>query len=207
MNVPTTGGKPVIGIVGGVGAGKSTAAGYFVELGCRLIDADKIGHGLLDRPDVREEIRRRWSDGVFAPDGRVSRKALAEVVFDSPAELDALNAILHPLIRRRIELDIADAQADESATGVVLDAAVMFEAGWDDLCTHRVFVSAPDAERQRRVTESRHWSADDWREREKSQISLDIKASRCEHTLNNRFGASYLREQILVLFHRIGQER
>ena len=135
--------KPVIGIVGGIGAGKSTAAGQFAALGCRLVDADRIGHELLAEPDVQAEIRRRWGDAAFAPGGQVSREALAELVFDSPAELDALNAILHPRIRRRMEQAIAEAQADASAAGVVLDAAVMFEAGWDDLCTHRVFVGAP----------------------------------------------------------------
>jgi len=199
-------GKPVIGIVGGVGAGKSTAAGEFAALGCRLVDADRIGHELLGEPDVQAEIRRRWSDAAFAPGGQVSREALAEVVFDSPAELEALNAILHPRIRRRMAQAIAEAQADTSAEGVVLDAAVMFEAGWDDLCTHRIFVAAPAAERQRRVAESRRWSAEAWRLREKSQISLDIKAGRCQYTLDNRFSASFLREQIRLLFHRIRQE-
>ena len=206
MKTPRAGEKPVIGIVGGVGAGKSTAAMEFVALGCRLIDADKLGHALLGEPNVQDEIRRRWGEAVFAPDGQVSRGALAEVVFNSQADLAALNAILHPLIRRRIVQAIADAQADESVTGVVLDAAVMFEAGWDDVCSHRVFVAAPAEDRQRRVAESRRWSDEMWRVREKSQISLDIKARRCEYSLNNRFGASFLREQVRVLFHRIRQE-
>lgn len=199
-------GKPVIGIVGGVGAGKSTAAREFVALGCRLVDADKIGHQLLAEPDVLAEIRRRWGDVAFGPDGQVSRPALAEVVFDSPTELEALNAILHPRIRRRMEQAIADVQAEPSVEGVVLDAAVMFEAGWDDLCTHLVFVAAPADERQRRVAVSRNWSVEAWRAREKSQISLDIKAGRCEYSLDNRFGASFLREQVHLLFHRIRQE-
>ncbi len=206
MKVRRTGGKPVIGIVGGVGAGKSTAAGEFVALGCRLVDADKIGHELLGEPDVQAEIRRRWGDEAFAPDGQVSRRALAEVVFNSPAELEALNAILHPRIRRRTAQAIAEAQGDASVAGVALDAAVMFEAGWDDLCTHRVFVAAPAVERQRRVAESRRWSVEAWRAREKSQISLDIKAGRCEYTLDNRFSASFLHEQVRLLFHRIRQE-
>ncbi len=206
MKTSQASGKPVIGIVGGVGAGKSLAAGQFAALGCWLVDADKIGHALLDEPNVQDAIRRRWGGEAFTLDGQVSRKALAEVVFKSQADLAALNAILHPLIRRRIVQAIAEAQADASVTGVVLDAAVMFEAGWDDVCSHRIFVSAPAADRQRRVVESRRWSVETWRGREKSQISLDIKAARCEYTLNNRFGASFLREQVRVLFHRIRQE-
>ncbi len=200
------GGKPVIGIVGGVGAGKTAAAGEFAALGCRLIDADKIGHELLREPDVLAEVRRRWGDAVLGLDGQVVRAALAEVVFHSPAELAALNAILHPRIRRAMELAITDAQADESVKAVVMDAAVLLEAGWDDLCTHRVFVSAPADDRRRRVAQSRHWSDETWAAREKSQISLDTKASVCEYTLDNRLGASFLREQVRVIFHRISQE-
>jgi dephospho-CoA kinase len=199
-------GKPVIGIVGGVGAGKSTAAGEFAALGGRLIDADRIGHDLLGEPKVLAEIRRRWGDAVLGPDAQVDRQALAEVVFGSPAELSALNAILHPRIRLRIRRAIADAQADESAKAVVVDAAVLFEAGWDDLCTHLVFVSAPADQRRRRVAKSRHWSREAWMAREKSQIPLDTKASLCDYTVDNRFGASFLREQVRVIFHRIRQE-
>ena len=206
MNTRQVGGKPVIGIVGGVGSGKSTAAGEFAALGGRLIDADRIGHELLTEPDVLAEIRRQWGDGVFAPDAQVSRAALAEVVFRGPAELEALNAILHPRIRRRVELAIADAQADESVEAVVLDAALLFEAGWDDLCTHLVFVSAPADDRRRRVAQSRQWSSETWTAREKLQISLDTKASMCDYTLDNRLGASFLREQVRVIFHRISQE-
>jgi dephospho-CoA kinase len=206
MNTRRVGGKPVIGILGGVGSGKSTAAAEFAALGCRLVDADRIGHELLTEPDVLAEVRRRWGDGVLGPDAKVSRAALAEVVFRSPAELEALNAILQPRIRRRMESAIAEAQADESAKAVVLDAAVLLEAGWDDLCTHLVFISAPALDRRRRVAESRHWSGEVWEAREKSQISLDKKASRCDYTLDNRLGASFLREQVRVIFHRIGQE-
>jgi len=206
MNTRRVGGKPVIAIAGGVGAGKSTAAGEFAALGARLIDADRIGHELLGEPDVLAEIRRRWGDAVLGPDAQVAREALAEVVFRAPAELEALNAIMHPRIRRRIRRAIADAQADESVEAVVLDAAVIFEAGWDDLCTHLVFVSAPAEDRRRRVAQSRHWSGEKWAAREKLQISLDTKASRCEYILDNRLGASFLREQVRVILHRIRQE-
>ena len=198
--------KPIIGIVGGVGAGKSTVARAFAALGCPLIDADRIGHELLREPDVKEQVRSRWSGAVFTPGGEVSRPALAEAVFADPAELAKLNAILHPRIRRRLAERIAEVRADASAAGAVLDAAVMFEAGWDDLCTVRVFVSAPKSERLARVAGSRGWNRQQWQVREKSQNSLDSKASKCEYTVDNRYGASFLREQVRVIFHRIRQE-
>ena len=205
MNGEARTGRPVIGIVGGIGAGKSAAAAELVALGCRLIDADRIGHEQLGRADVRQQVRRRWGDEVFGPDGQVDRKALASRVFADPNQLEALHAILHPPMRRRMAELIASAAEDTAVAGVVLDAAVLFEAGWDDLCTHVVFVSAPDEQRLARVAAGRRWTRAEWEKREKSQISLDRKAARCDSTIVNRTSVSCLREQVRELFHRICQ--
>ena len=195
--------KPVIGIVGGVGAGKSTVAAELVKLGCARIDADAIGHELLGDADVRGQIRRRWGEGAFDAEGHVRRDALGEIVFSDPAELRALNEILHPRIRRRIEREIDRARADPDAAAVVLDAAVLLEARWDDLCTHLVFVGAPNAERAQRVRRQRAWDAAAWSRREKMQISLDSKARRSDHRIDNSSNFSHLREQVRRLFRSL----
>ena len=202
MSDPPRTDKPVIGIVGGIGAGKSTAAQAFADLGCALIDADAIGHELLADPDVLRQVRRRWGQAVGA-DGRVDRRVLAAVVFADAAELEALNRILHPRIRRELARRIARALADADTQGVVVDAAVLFEAGWDDLCTHRVFVAASDEQRSRRVARQRGWDHAVWQQREKTQISLDTKAAKSDYTVDNRSGASRLRKQIRQLLHQI----
>ncbi len=195
--------KPVIGLVGGVGAGKSTVARELEVLGCALVDGDKIGHMLLDEPEVRQALLDRWGQRVFAPDGRVDRKAVAAVVFGSPGELTALNAMMHPRIRRRMEELIVSALARADVPAVVMDAAVLLEAGWDDLCTHLVFVQAPDETRQHRVEQARGWGAQEWQSREKSQIPVDTKRADCYYALDNSSGVSHLREQIRSLFHQI----
>ena len=195
--------KPVIGIVGGIGAGKSTAAAELVALGCVLVDGDAIGHELLGDPEVLRQLRQKWPDGVVSRDGQVDREALASRVFGDPGELEALNGILHPRIRRRMAQRIADARRDPAAGGIVVDAAVLLEAGWDNLCTHLVFVAAPQRERLRRVSGQRRWSPRVWQQREKSQISLDKKAAKCDYTIDNCSSVSRLREQIRELFHRI----
>jgi len=195
--------KPVIGLVGGVGAGKSTAAAELVRLGCALVDADAIGHELLRRKVVKRELRRRWGAGVFSPDGEVSRKALAAAVFGSPDDLKALNRIMHPRMRREMERRIAKARRDPNVPAVVIDAAVLLEAGWDDLCSHVVFVRAPACVRARRVHASRGWDRKTWRSRENSQISLDRKAKRCYLAVVNSSSVSHLRRQVRTLFCRI----
>ena len=200
--IPTPPAKPVIGLVGGVGAGKSTAAAAFAALGCALIDADEIGYELLAEPDVRNQLRKRWGRRVFSPDGSVNREALAEIVFQDAAQLDALNDIMQDRIGRRIAQRIEQGQDDPDASAVVLDAAIMFEAAWDKMCTHVLFVSAPPAQRAARAAaKGLHEKA--WRRRENSQISLDTKQTKCYCSLDNSSSAAYLREQVRGIFQRV----
>ncbi len=195
MESPTTN-KPVIGLIGGIGAGKSTVADEFVRLGCVKIDADRIGHALLAETDVQAEIRERWGEAVFGPDDGVDRVALGAVVFRDAEALAALSAILHPRIGGEIAERVARAQREPDVAGIVVDAAVLLEAGWDAMCTHVVFVQAPAERRVQRVCDQRGWASDDWQGREKMQISLDKKASQSDYTIDNSSSASHLREQV-----------
>ncbi|MBN1942918.1 MAG: dephospho-CoA kinase [Phycisphaerae bacterium] len=196
---------PVIGIVGGVGSGKSTVAEEFERRRCRRIDGDKLGHALLANDDVKREIRSLWGDAVFDETGAVSRRAVAEIVFQDAEQLAALERILHPRIRAEIVKALSEAQATD-CPAVVIDAAVLFEAGWDDLCTHVVFVDAPEKDRLQRVGRRLGWDAETLRRREARQIPLDKKAKRCHHSLSNCSSVSHLQEQVDRLLHLITRE-
>ena len=193
MNSPGKG-KPVVGIVGGIGSGKSAVSARLGEMGCDVIDCDKLGHAVLEDEQVRVAIRGRWGAGVFLHSGEVSRDALGERVFSDPAELKALGEIMYPRIRERIVERIAAGLAGP-CLAVVIDAAVLFEAGWDDLCSHVVFVDAPAEERFARVRRGRGWDYQKFQAREKLQIPLDIKRHRCCYTASNSSSISHLHEE------------
>lgn len=195
--------KPVIGIVGGIGSGKSTVAGELVKLGCLLVDADRIGHQLLDDPQVRDQLRRRWGDEIFDSSGCVDRKVLGKIVFADAKELSALNAILHPLIRLEMERLITEAQLRKDVAAVVLDAAILFEAGWENLCHHLVFVKSSASQRLIRVRDQRGWDEATWSGRENSQNSLDKKALMCDYTIDNSSSVSHLAAQTRDFFNQI----
>ena len=195
--------KPVIGIVGGVGAGKTTVASEFGKLGCAVIDADQIGHELLGDRDIREQLRNRWGENIFDTSGAVNRKALAAIVFRDETEPAALNAIMHGRIRECLRERIAEAVENSDIAAVVLDAPVLIEAGWASLCTHLIFVKSSDAERLMRVRASRCWDEATWRRRENLQKSLDTKARMCDYTIDNSSSVSRLVAQIRSLFQEI----
>ena len=193
---------PVIGLVGGIGAGKTTVAAELAAQGCAVIDADALGHALLHQGTVRREVEDRWGAEVFDAAGEVNRSALAAIVFADKDELAALTAILYPRIRREIEREIA-AAGETSPEAIILDAAVLFEAGWQDLCTTTVFVDAPLAARLERVEIQRGWDAAALAAREKLQFEVDKKRQMCDHILSNHASEPSFAQDVRDLLNRI----
>ena len=111
-----------------------------------MLDADAAGYEVLRMPEVEAAVEARWGRQVFGADGRVDRARLAEVVFaaapDGPRERKHLEQLLHPRIARVLRRR-AEALASEGCPVAVLDAPLLFEAGWDELCEKVVFVDAP----------------------------------------------------------------
>lgn len=167
----------VIGLCGGIASGKSTVAQFFFRLGAKIVDADRIGHEVLRSESVKSQILQIWGEKVFN-DGEVDRKALAKIVFDDAdsRQLAQLEAVTHPSIRQRIEVEIRDA-IKQKELAIVLDVPLLFEADWDKVCDKIVFVDTNDEIRKQRAM-SRGWSEESWRLREQKQLSVAQKKER-----------------------------
>lgn len=192
---------PVIGLVGGIGAGKSSAAKQLGELGCAIIDADRLGHELLDAPAIAGQLRRQWGDAIFNEAGFVDRKAVGRIVFADPAQRGRLEELLHPAMRQRFRQRITEA-AGQGATAVVLDAAVLFEAGWDDLCDAVLFVDAPQEVRLARACKRRGWDEASFHARQAAQMAPADKARRCDATLDAGGSLAELNDNVRLWFGR-----
>jgi dephospho-CoA kinase len=195
---------PVVGLVGGVGSGKSRVAAAFAERGARVVSGDDLAHEALRQPEVKEAIAARWGRGVFDERGEVARGRLAAVVFADPAERRALEGLVHPWIRERIRREVGEARRDPAVRLVVLDAAIMLEAGWHGVCDRLVFVDAPKEERLRRVAGQRGWTAADLEARERAQLPLTAKAARADHALDNSGSLEHLGRQVDDLLRHWG---
>lgn len=188
--------KPVIGLVGGIGAGKSLAAALLAERGGAVIDADRLGHEALEVPAVKEWLIARWGRRILKPDGTANRRAIAGIVFKDPAELRALESVVYPVIGRRAAEEIAKAQADTAARFVVLDAAVMLEAGWGGACDRLIYVDAPRDVRLARLAARSGWTGADVAAREAAQMPADVKKARAGVVVLNDGPPARLREWI-----------
>lgn len=178
---------PIVGILGGVGSGKSSVVRHVTEFRLQIIDADQIGHSLLDDSRIQEQLRTAFGPLIFDNEGAVDRSRLASRVFGTTDQhrtsLQQLNDILHPAIRREMEQQIRTVSVETDA--VIIDAALLLEAGWADACDRLIFVDTPETLRIERVRTNRGWSADELRRREQTQLPLSEKLRRSDDVVDN----------------------
>ncbi|WP_435010531.1 dephospho-CoA kinase [Tundrisphaera lichenicola] len=198
---------PVIGLIGGIGAGKSQVASALVERGAFLLDADAIGHVLLEQSPCRDRVIERFGESILAPMPEVEgtrrpidRRALGALVFSRPDALRDLEMILHPSMQRTFEKAIARESRRVRHPALVLDAAILYEAGWDTLCDSIVFVDASREIRLARLEASRGWSAEVLTAREKSQGPLEEKRRQADHVVRNDGTPEELRSAVEALW-------
>ena len=181
---------PVIGIVGGIGSGKSAIANGVAHMHpITVIDADSIGHRALEQPSVKQKLHSQFGTRIFDSEDNVVRSELASIVFgatdEHTAARDALQRIVHPVIQQAIQQQIAAIRDQAEHRAVLLDAAILLETGWRSVCDHIVFIDAPSAMRLQRVSENRNWNADDWSQRESLQLPLAEKRKLADSTIHN----------------------
>ncbi len=175
---------PVIGLAGGIGAGKSTVASAFARLGCFVIDSDARAKAALDRPEVRSQLVQWWGESILAPDGRIDRSKIAAIIFANPEQRHRLEQLVHPIVREDRAAMIREALA-AGARAVIVDAPLLFEAGVDSECDTVVFVDAPREQRLERVRQTRQWDEPELARREASQLSVDEKRRRSQFIVEN----------------------
>jgi dephospho-CoA kinase len=196
-------GKPIIGIVGGIGSGKSHVAGLFAELGCLVIDSDAQVREVYRDPAVLETLRAWWGGDVIRPDGSLDRAAVAARVFGDPAEKRRLEGLVHPLVHASRERRMREARDDAQVVAYVWDTPLLLEVGLQGDCDAVVFVDAPLEQRLSRVRATRGWDEAELLRREKLQMPLDSKRRLSHHLINNAApagadpsGSIDLREQV-----------
>jgi dephospho-CoA kinase len=163
----------VVGLTGGIGSGKSTAASCFLQHGAVVIDADEISRGLTaPGSPVIGELAEKFGAGILQPDGSLDRAALAAIVFNNQGLLSELNAIMHPRIRAASVSQIYKANADQI---VVYDMPLLVETDSVELCDVVVVIDL-DVERQvERLVESRGMSAEQAEARILNQSSREVR--------------------------------
>ena len=197
--------KPVIGMTGGIGSGKSFVASRLKQLGCGVIDADALSREAMTNPEIRSQIRATWGDTVFLADGQISRKNLAKHVFQSPRQLKKLENIIHPYVRKKRQCQRKQMFKNPQIVAVVEDCPLLYEAGLDSEVDVTIFIAVDTEVRLARVQQTRGWSEAELLKREKNQLKLDTKAKYADYVINNNGSEKECSDQIRLVLSKILQ--
>lgn len=186
-----------VGLTGGIGSGKSTAASLFGEHGAAIVDTDAISHELT-RPGGHavEAIREAFGAGFIAADGGLDRPRMRERVFGDPAAKSKLEAILHPMIRTS-----ARARVDAAlAPYVILVVPLLLETGaYRDVIRRVLVVDCSEARQIERATRRSNLSAEAVRAIMASQLPRAERLARADDVLDNDGDLAGLRRQVAAL--------
>lgn len=195
-----------MGLVGGVGSGKSTLARRMSDRCLAVVvDGDAAGHRALANEAVKLKLVEEFGNHILASDGRINRRALAGLVFGNSEKHSSakriLEAITHPVIEKELQEKISQARQANAAL-ILLDAAVLLEAGWGKFCDAILFIDTTDDLRRDRAL-ARGWSEDEWRRREASQMSLVDKQNSADAVIDNSLSIDSAVDSLTVTIERL----
>ena len=198
-----------VGLTGGIGCGKSTVAGMMGELGCHVLNADKMAHALSAPGEpAYEEIVRQFGRNVLAANGSVDRARLAAIVFADAEKLAALNAIVHPPVLRALDREL-DRQAQADPHGIaVIEAALLIEAGYHHKLDRLVVVTCTREQQLERLTNpafGRGMSHEQAENRIASQMPLEQKRKLAHDEIDASGSLDYTKRQVRGLVEQFRQ--
>jgi len=175
-----------VGLTGGIATGKSTVGLMFVELGCHLLDADRITHELFQPGEpVHTSVVQAFGERILAADGTIDRKVLGGIVFKDPQARAKLNGLVHPSVIRRQQEWLKQIEEEDPAGIAIVDAALMIEAGtYKNYEKVIVVTCAPEIQRLRLLARS-GLTEDEIEARIRSQMPIDEKVKYAHFAVDN----------------------
>ncbi|MCD6082878.1 dephospho-CoA kinase [Candidatus Aerophobetes bacterium] len=189
----------VLGITGNIGCGKTTVAKMFEKLGAQVIEADKVGHLLLKRKKVKERLVRAFGRSILDERGEVVRKNLRGIVFKDRKKLTQLNRILHPLMAEEMKKMISSSPRPL----IVVDAAVLFEAGWQSLVDKVLVVTSSYETQIRRIKETTNLSLEELEGIMQAQLPQEEKVKRADYVIENEGSLDELESKVKKLWEEV----
>lgn len=183
----------VIGLTGGIGSGKSTVADMFAGLGVPIIDMDRIARQTVEpgQPAL-EQITQMFGKDLIGPDGQLNRQRLSTIIFDSAEKRHQLEAILHPIIRKETEQQLAMLEAPYCIVVIPL----LLESGLHSLIDRILVVDAPESVQITRTMQRDNISATQAEKILATQVDRQSRLSAADDIINNSGELSELRHQV-----------
>jgi dephospho-CoA kinase len=192
---------PFVGLTGGIGAGKSEALAALERAGAATLSSDAVVHELLATDAVRDELVERFGPEI-APEGRVDRDRMAEVVFGDREQREWLEGYLWPKVGERMWAWREELEArTDPPRAAVIEVPLLFESGMEQAFDHTIAVTADDDLRNERIGARGQSGV---ASREARQMPQDEKAERADFAIRNDGTVQELEEQVTAILERIG---
>ena len=199
------------GLTGGIATGKTTVAAILRELGCHMLDADKIAHHLIEPGAAAyEDVVREFGRGILTADGRVDRKKLGDVVFADPARLARLNAIVHPRVLETQDRELDAIERADSHAIAIVEAALLIEAGYAPRLDCLVVTWCTSEQQLARLTRQdsdriagRGLTLEQARQRIAAQMPNEEKRRMADEVIDCSGSLEYTREQVVALVAKL----
>jgi dephospho-CoA kinase len=172
----------IIGLTGGIGSGKSTIANYIASKGIPVYIADEEAKKLMELPEVIASVQGIFSQNVLDEFGKLDRKKIADLVFNSPTQLTQLNNIVHPLVKNHF---IEWLKIHSNAPYVIKEVAILFETGGNTACDKVIVVTAPEEIRIERVMKRDNVSKETIVSRMNNQLPESEKITKSDFIIHN----------------------
>lgn len=198
-----------VGLTGAIATGKSTVATMFRELGCHVIDADKVAHRLIEPGAVAyEPVVREFGRGILTSDGRVDRTKLGAIVFADPARLARLNAIVHPPVLEAQDLELARIARTEPHAIAVVEAALLIEAGYRKKLDYLVVTWCTPEQQLARLMQTdwgRGLTIEQARQRIAAQMPIEEKRRMADQEIDCSRSVEHTKAQVAALVAKLKQ--
>jgi dephospho-CoA kinase len=192
---------PIFGLTGGVACGKSTVARFFQDLGAKIIDADRIGHELIEPGRAAyQEILQRFGEEILDPTAAIDRRKLGARVFADAEQLRQLNALLHPRIIARVEEMAREHQARDPHAVVIVDAALIFESGSGGTLRKVIVAWCRPEQQLERLMAKMDVSRQEAERRVRAQMPIEEKRRRADYVIDCSGSKEETRGQVEALF-------
>ena len=192
----------VIGLTGSIGTGKSEAARQLEILGASIISADQVGHeAYTPNTEAWEQVVAAFGDDILQDDKDIDRRKLGAIVFSDPSQLEKLNAIMHPRMARMVS-DKIEVLRGQGVKVVVVEAALLFEAGWDTLVEEVWVTDSSEDIVVGRLKERNGLSEEEAKKRINSQMNRAERIERSDFLIDNSSDMAGLESAIKELWDR-----
>lgn len=177
----------VIGITGGIGTGKSTVLGILeTEYDAYIVETDKLAHQLMCPGEMAYiQIVEHFGDDILEEDHTINRAKLGQIVFHNNAQLQCLNNIVHPAVKRYILKDIDEKRREGTISYYVIEAALLIEDGYKMICDELWYIYASQDVRIKRLLKGRGANEEKWLQVMKNQSSEDFYRMNCDVVIDN----------------------